>query len=336
VAAAMVAAALWVGPASRLLDIGSRDTVLGIYELLVLGSAALLVADLLRGRWAEDTVTGLVIDLGDSAGTTGLRDRLSRAIGDPTLTVGYWLADEQRFVDESGRPVDVGDPDGAAGADLLAGTGGRRATTPVTVDGAPLAVLVHDSNVLADPGLLADVAAAARFAVANAALQAQVRAKVAGVEASRRRLVTAADEERCRLEERLRDGAGHHLDRVDALLRGADGPLAGLVADAARARASLHDLGLGLYPRSLAEGDLPTPPIRGCRLRWRRRHTSCALRGSPTSRSTPERSGWTSWSASAAACSSSPWSTTVSAGPTRPPDPGCVGSPTGPRPSPAV
>jgi hypothetical protein len=255
VAATMVAAAMWVGPAARLSDAGSRVTALGAYDVLVLGSAALLVVDLLRGRWTDDTITGLMIDLGDTAGTAGLRDRLSRAIGDPTLTVGYWLAGEKRYVDEAGRPVDVGD----TGVDShRAAAGSGRVTTPVTVDGVPLAVLVHDRQVLADPGLLSDVAGAARFAVANAQLQAQVRARVAGVESSRRRLVTTADDERRRLEERLRDGAERHLDRVCTLLREARAPLAGLAPDAARARTTLHDLGLGLHPRSLTDGDLPT------------------------------------------------------------------------------
>ena len=67
-------------------------------------------------------------------------------------------------------------------------------------DGEPVAALVHDASVLGDPRLVADVAAAARLAVANARLQAQVRSRVAEVAASRRRIVQAADTQRRGLE----------------------------------------------------------------------------------------------------------------------------------------
>ena len=83
--------------------------------------------------------------------------------------------------------------------------------TPIELDGQPLGVLVHDPASLDDPGLLDSIAAAARLAAANARLQAEVRAQVAEVMASRRRLVDVADDERRRLERRLREGAGRRL-----------------------------------------------------------------------------------------------------------------------------
>ena len=243
-AAGAVAAAIAVGPVARLLGVDARVTVLAEYDVLVLVSAAVVVADLVRGRWAQDVATGLVLDLGAADGTPGLRARLARAVGDPGLVVGYWLADEQRYVGEDGRPVDPA-PDDA-----------ERVATPVTAAGEPLAVLVHDRHVLADPALRADVAAAARFAVANARLQAEVRAKVAAVEASRRRLVTAADDERRRLEERLRQGAERRLAEVEALLAEAGPPLATWAPQLAAARRTVHELALGLHPPSLSSGDL--------------------------------------------------------------------------------
>ena len=246
VAAGTTAAALAVGPVSRLLAVGTTGTVLGEYDVLVLLAAGLLVGDLVRGRWGQDVATGLVLDLGSSAGTTGLRDRLARAIGDPDLVVGYWIGTDEQYVDELGHRVDLPTADAA------------RAVTPVTQLGEPLAVLVHDRHVLADPALLADVAAAARFAVANARLQAEVRAKVTAVAASRRRLVTAADDERRQLEERLRLGAVGHLVEAEHLLAGADQRLAGLAGDVASARHTLRELALGLHPPALSSGDLAT------------------------------------------------------------------------------
>lgn len=244
-ATVLAVAAFCIGPATRWLGVGSQQAVLAAYDGLVLAAVLVLVTDLVRGRWAQDLMTGLVLELGDSAGTTGLRDRLARAVGDPTLVVAYWLPAESRYVDEAGRPVD---PEAPAGDD--------RVVTPVSADGRPVALLVHDAHVLADSALLADVAAAAGLAVRNARLQAEVRAEVAGVEASRRRLVTAADGERRLLEERLRHGAQHRLATVEQLLATAGSPLDRLTPDVVRAATTLRQLGMGIHPASLASGNL--------------------------------------------------------------------------------
>ena len=58
-----------------------------------------------------------------------LRDRLARALGDPTLVVGYWLPEQGRYVDEAGRPVRL--PAGDAG----------RAVTPIEEGGPAVAGL---------------------------------------------------------------------------------------------------------------------------------------------------------------------------------------------------
>jgi signal transduction histidine kinase len=251
VAAVTVTAALLLGPVTRLAGVDARTTVLAVYDMLVLAAVAVLVADLLRGRWAEDLVTGLVLDLGDVSGTAGLRDRLARAVGDPDLVVGYWVPEQQRYVDEDGRPVATDPTTGAARI-----SSPTRVTTPVTANGQPLAVLVHHPQVLADPALLGDVAAAARLAIGNARLQAQVRAQVADVESSRRRLVTAADEERRSLGERLQNGPERRLATVERLLADAAAPLTDLSPDVVRARATVRELALGIHPAALAAGDL--------------------------------------------------------------------------------
>ena len=63
------------------------------------------------------------------------------------------------------------------------------------------------------------VASATRLAAANSRLQAEVRARVAELEASRRRILDARDDERRRLERRLHDGAEQRLDEVSGVLR---------------------------------------------------------------------------------------------------------------------
>ena len=60
------------------------------------------------------------------------------------------------------------------------------------------------------------IATATRLASVNARLQAEVRAQIVELEASRRRIVTAGDEEHRRLERRLRDGAERRLGELAA------------------------------------------------------------------------------------------------------------------------
>ena len=196
-------------------------------------------------------MTDLVVELGDvSSGT--LRDALARALGDPTLRVGYWLAETGAYVDGAGERVELPEP------------GSPRAVTSIERDGRPLAVLIHDQAVLDDPGLVEGVAAAARLAAANARLQAEVRVQVADLAASRRRLLEAGDEERRRLELRLREGAARRLEALGELLataRSAPGSASGdhfgqAERQLERALDDLHELALGLHPRELVEEGL--------------------------------------------------------------------------------
>ena len=214
-------------------------------------SCCVLLADLLRGRWADDVVTDLVVDLGGRADTGTLRDELGRALGDPTLVLGYWLPEERRYVDDAGRPVE---PDAAAPG---------RVVTPIEDDGESVAVLVHDAAVLDDTGLVEAVAAAAQLAVSNARLQADVRERVVALAASRRRIVEAADAQRRRLVGELGEGAQRRLDAAAQLLddvRQSDGPAAELLnevgAELRQARAELAEFARGIHPRALTEGGL--------------------------------------------------------------------------------
>jgi signal transduction histidine kinase len=102
------------------------------------------------------------------------------------------------------------------------------------------------------------------MAVANARLQADARARVLELAASRRRIVEAADAQRRRLERELSGGAERRLARVAAILQetrtAMDGPAASVVAkteDELRdARAELHGFAEGIHPRALTDGGL--------------------------------------------------------------------------------
>jgi signal transduction histidine kinase len=218
------------------------------YEVMLCALAAGLLIGLVRWPWERAEVADLVVELGEARSGT-LRDELARALGDPSLQVGYWLPEPAAFVDAAGHALAVPEP------------GSGRAATVVERDGQPVAVLVHDPAVLGDPGLAGAVSAAAGLAAANARLQAEVRSSLAEIAASRRRILEAADEERGRLERRLRDGAQRRLGDLAEMLRlarqSAAGPgtaerIARAEIQLARTQEDLGRLARGLHPRQLA------------------------------------------------------------------------------------
>ena len=86
-------------------------------------------------------------------------------------------------------------------------------------DGRPVALLVHRPGLLDDPALVDEIAAAARLALENERLQAQVRAQLEDLRASRARIVEQGDAERRRLERDLHDGAQQRLVALALSLR---------------------------------------------------------------------------------------------------------------------
>ena len=82
-----------------------------------------------------------------------------------------------------------------------------------------MAALVHDPAALANRELVDSVAAAARLAVVNVRLQAEIAARIGDVAASRRRLVEARDDESRRLGDRLHAGAEQRAGLRDRMSR---------------------------------------------------------------------------------------------------------------------
>ena len=229
------------GAAVRLAGVGTGRPELAVYDVVVCLIAVGLSADVLWGRWSQATVTGLVVDLGEPSAAGTLRDRLAWALGDPSLELGYWFPEQGRYLQESGRPVE------------LPAAAGERVVTPIDEGGSRVAVLVHDASVLDDPGLVSAVASAARLAVSNASLQVEVRARVAEVGESRRRIVEAGDEQRRRLELELRAGAEQRLARVGELISDLEPELERQLAGA---RAELRRLARGIHPTTLTDEGL--------------------------------------------------------------------------------
>jgi signal transduction histidine kinase len=251
-AAALLAATLGlVAAVNTSLDTAhAHDVALLAYEVALCSVAIYLASGVIRAPWERPGVTDLVVDLGETRSGT-VRDALAQALGDPTLAVAYRI--DGGYVDADGRPTSLPPP------------GLGRQVTRIERDGEEVAILVHDSAVLEDPGLIEAVAAATRLAAANTRLQAEVRAQVAELEASRRRLLEAGDAERRRLEERLRGGAARRLTLLAEKLTTAHATASAATTPAieqaeaqlARTASDLHELAAGLHPRDLVEHGLP-------------------------------------------------------------------------------
>jgi signal transduction histidine kinase len=237
---------------SRLTD------VLGWLSLLVFASVPwVFLISLVRSRVARaGAVSELLLRLGEAPGTGTLRARLSDALGDRSLQLVFWLDDKRRWVDSDGHVVELPREDDPA-----------RAWTAVELEGRSVGAIVHDITLCEDPELLRSVAAAAGLAMENERLQAQLRARVEELRASRARIVEAGTDERRRLERNLHDGAQQRLVALSLTLRLAQGKVhkdperANELLDAAQqeltlALGELRELARGIHPAVLSDRGL--------------------------------------------------------------------------------
>jgi len=185
-------------PCEYRLRLGQADA-LGAVALAVLWSWFL-------GRRTRSAMARLVVELGDSPPPGGLCEVLAGSLGDPELQLAYPLGEPQRYVDAGGRTVDLA-------------AHNRQAVTPLARNGTTVALLLHRQGLLDDPGLVDEVAGAARLALQNERLQAEVRAQLEDLLTSWARIVATGDAERRRLERDLHDGAQQRLVGLSLALR---------------------------------------------------------------------------------------------------------------------
>jgi signal transduction histidine kinase len=260
-----VAPVLWTGSATiAVLAVSIANDAVGeplgqaakwvVYCVFASVPIAVLVV-LLQRRLARGTVAGLVVELGDRSRGFDLRDALARALGDPALELAYWFAAGDRYVDADGRPVELPAPDGTPVA------------TVVERGGRPVAALIHDPALPENLDLVESVGAAAALTLEYERLQAELRARLAELRASRMRLVEAGATERRRIERDLHDGAQQRLISIALSLGLAEARLPEDPLSAARivreareavgvALADLRELSQGIYPSILSERGL--------------------------------------------------------------------------------
>jgi signal transduction histidine kinase len=221
---------------------------------ITLAISLVLAAGMLWGGAGRGAVADLVVEL-EQTPPGSVRAALARALGDPSLELALWLPERGAYVDREGRPLE-----------LPAANSGR-AVTVLGPTEAPVAALLHDPALLERPGLLTAAGAAARLALENERLQAELRLQLDEVRASRARIVSAGDEERRRLERDLHDGAQQRLLSLGLALQlaraelgpGANGAatlLGEAEAELALALEELRELAQGIHPAVLTEHGL--------------------------------------------------------------------------------
>jgi signal transduction histidine kinase len=219
----------------------------------------LFLATLIRARMIQSGAVGeLMGRLSETPRRGELRDALARALGDPTIELVYWLPDDRRFVDAAGQTYEPPHPR----------TG--RSFTRVEHDGECVAAIVHDPVLMEEQREHVNaIGAAASLALENERLDAELRAKVDELRASRERMLQIGLEERRRLERDLHDGAQQRLVSMALNLRLARSQLreepetaeqllegAGEELDAALDE--LRELARGIHPAVLSARGLDT------------------------------------------------------------------------------
>jgi signal transduction histidine kinase len=237
----------------------SRPGFATIYFARSLSACALacgIAWSALHSRRMRSSVARLAAELAEAPAAGRLREGLANALRDPELEVLYWLPDADRFVAADGR----------AAARPVPGNG--RAVTTIARAGQPVALVAHNAALLDGHELEREIGSAARLAIENERLQAEVLAQIDELRRSRARIVELGDAGRRRLERNLHDGAQQRLLAVSYDLRLAraaaakDGEpqLAELLSRATEevdlALGELRDIAHGIYPAILTEAGL--------------------------------------------------------------------------------
>jgi len=239
--------------AQRIVTLGGWQAPFGVLDWLDRGNALVLPLAILVGlaeiRRRRGPLGDLVVEL-RTAQPGEVRLALARTLGDPTLELALWLPDRNSFVREDGTPIDP------------QASGERRTVTTIGPAAEPLAAIVHDERLLGQRTLLEAAGSAAHLALENARLQAELRAQLVELNASRSRILAAADAERRRLERDLHDGAQQRLLALGLALQllreRADDPalLEQAHAELQQALRELRDLARGIHPTILTEQGL--------------------------------------------------------------------------------
>jgi signal transduction histidine kinase len=237
-------------------SVAGRDHMPVLSPIVLTALPIGFLVGLLRMQLTRAAVGRLIIELGQQPTASRLREALAGTLRDPELDLVFWNRERSTFVDLNGQSVDI------------TRVGAGRVATVLQGEPGPIAALVHDAALREDPELIEATAAAARLAIENERLQAEIRAQLQEVRASRARLVEASDAARRQLERDLHDGSQQRLVTLAVQLSLAqarlgnqpDPELASLLAEALEdlrtALDELRQLARGIHPAVLTQAGL--------------------------------------------------------------------------------
>jgi signal transduction histidine kinase len=261
-----------------------RRALLPVWSAAIAGAALLLAYLVLRAIDSSAAATvgalyiavGLVIPLTILLGLSGERLFMGRtlaefvtqlarspaadpqalladALGDPSLTIAYPRPGGTTYVDSSGRPIDS-IPAGAA-------------AVWIERDRRPVAAVLYTAALADQERFVQAAGAAALMRLEQTKLEADLKASIADLTASRARTMDMADAERRRLERDLHDGVQQQLVALRIRLELAtetvlEDPTVGKRALASVGRQvddvlhAVRSLARGIYPSLLTERGL--------------------------------------------------------------------------------
>lgn len=215
------------------------------------------LAGLVMGRvFVSETTSRLITELSTGSHSPArARDLLARALEQPSLRLAFWRPERSEYVDTAGAAL--------PGSLELPG----RSVTAIQRAGQPYAVVVHESALPEERDAVELAGSSSVLALENMRLEADLRASIEDLRASRTRIVAVADRERRRVERDLHDGAQHRLIALRVKLRlleetsDADAETRArlvheLEADAEGALEDLRSLVRGIYPPLLVDRGL--------------------------------------------------------------------------------
>ncbi len=252
---ALFVVGIGIGPV--LAEPWSEIAAWAVFSARVLVPVGFLIGSL-RARISAGPIVPLAAEVGRMPSPARLESALRSALGDSSVRLLRPAPSDDLWLDVGGHSTTLPVEDE------------RRAVTRVERDGQPLVAIVHDPALREDPMLIGAVTAVLRLGVENERLEAEVRAQLDAVRASRARLVGAAEDERRRLQRDLHDGAQQRLVAVTLALQraraAADGGAAptalraeldATAAELHAAIAELRELARGIHPAILEDEGLP-------------------------------------------------------------------------------
>ena len=244
------------------IDAHSRAIWLAQCAIVVLMAGG-VAATTLRTRRLASQIAAQVLATTPDAET--LRRSLAESIDDPGLALVF-PREDGTIIDAAGQPVDAtGQPVGAA-AQAPGVSDTSLAVATVRRASRTVAEVRYRAELAGAEQLLGTAVRSAGLALEHVAAQARLRAELADLAASRRRIIEDADAERRSLERDLHDGAQQRLIGLQLFMQLAADDAGEEQAETYRAArrivstalADLRDLAHGIHPAALTDDGLVT------------------------------------------------------------------------------